>query len=215
MKAFGKCWCYRRHEAGCSSYCSMCSCRVRSRNSNEGNGFGLSLTNAMLRPSSGRATAQPVLGRMLPVLILSALFSQASSSSAAQVEKPPTFQQYRVAQIYRGKTAMPVFTTRQEREFRTQIRRQAAKGPNFAGHYTLVTWGCGTQCTSFVIVDARTGRILSRAQRENAASPFCNLDSRLMVTEEVPSWLIVNTTSFGPPTGRPDEQDDCCIIARA
>jgi hypothetical protein len=119
---------------------------------------------------------------MLSVLILLALFSQASS--AVQVEKLPTFQQYRVAQIYRGKAAEPVFTTKEEREFRTQICRQAAKGPNFAGHYTVVTWGCGTQCTSFVIVDARTGRIFSHAQRENAAWPFCNLDSRLMVTDD-------------------------------
>ena len=29
--------------------------------------------------------------------------------------------------------------------------------PNFAGHYVLATWGCGTQCTQVAIVDLKTG----------------------------------------------------------
>lgn len=45
------------------------------------------------------------------------------------------------------------------REFRTMLTRGAAEGPNFAGHYTVVTWGCGTMCQEFMIVDARTGRV--------------------------------------------------------
>src|SRR5437763_667802 len=35
----------------------------------------------------------------------------------------------------------------------------ASKGPNFAGHYTAVTWGWGTECQTLAIVDARTGRV--------------------------------------------------------
>jgi hypothetical protein len=32
-------------------------------------------------------------------------------------------------------------------------------GPNFAGHYIVVQWGCGTSCVMMVIVDALTGKI--------------------------------------------------------
>ena len=115
--------------------------------------------------------------------MLLALCFQASRSSPVQTEKLPTFQQYHVARVYRGKPALPVFTTQEEREFRTQIRRQVAKGPNFAGHYTVVTWGCGTQCTSFAVVDATTGQIFFHAQHETVSDVFYNLDSRLLVTD--------------------------------
>ncbi len=43
--------------------------------------------------------------------------------------------------------------------YRTPIRRGAAEGPNLAGQYTVVTWGCGSQCRQFVILDAESGRI--------------------------------------------------------
>lgn len=31
--------------------------------------------------------------------------------------------------------------------------------PNFAGHYILTTWGCGTSCLMGAIIDARTGKV--------------------------------------------------------
>ena len=39
------------------------------------------------------------------------------------------------------------------------IRKQAAEGPNFAGHYTVAIWGCGTSCAQFAIVDNATGEV--------------------------------------------------------
>jgi hypothetical protein len=38
--------------------------------------------------------------------------------------------------------------------------RTGAKSPvEFAGHYTVPTWGCGAGCNAFVIVDSITGRV--------------------------------------------------------
>ena len=48
---------------------------------------------------------------------------------------------------------------RQARLYRTTLRRQAALGPNFAGHYTIAIWGTGTSTQAFAIVDALTGRV--------------------------------------------------------
>lgn len=39
------------------------------------------------------------------------------------------------------------------------LHRGAKEGPNFAGHYTIVGWGCGSSCLEFAIVDASTGRV--------------------------------------------------------
>jgi hypothetical protein len=71
----------------------------------------------------------------------------------------PTFDQFKVADIYKGKPAAPVITTAGDREFRTRIREGAAEGPNFAGHFTVADWGCGAGCVSFVVIDAASGTI--------------------------------------------------------
>lgn len=34
-----------------------------------------------------------------------------------------------------------------------------AKGPNFAGHYFVIRWGCGSQCVMMTTVDAETGKV--------------------------------------------------------
>lgn len=44
------------------------------------------------------------------------------------------------------------------RRFRSQVERARTGPADFNGHYRFVVWGCGTQCTSHVILDLRTGR---------------------------------------------------------
>ena len=71
----------------------------------------------------------------------------------------PTFDDYPATEIFRGKPAAPVLSTSEARKFRTELRRQAAEGPNFAGHFTFARWGCGAGCVTGAIVDAKTGRV--------------------------------------------------------
>src|SRR5438876_12343620 len=44
--------------------------------------------------------------------------------------------------------------------YRTKLSEGARLGPNFAGHYTVVTIGCGAQCQENWLIDAQTGKIL-------------------------------------------------------
>ena len=75
------------------------------------------------------------------------------------VEKPrPKFSDYPVKKIYRGKPARPVIT-KEWHFYRTMIRRGADYEVEFAGHYTIPRWGCGTNCNVFVIVDSISGRV--------------------------------------------------------
>ena len=71
----------------------------------------------------------------------------------------PSFDQYRVTQVFSGKPAPPVLKTPQDRMFRTMIREGAKDGPNFAGHYTIAQWGCGAGCVSMALIDAADGKI--------------------------------------------------------
>jgi hypothetical protein len=70
----------------------------------------------------------------------------------------PRFSDYPVRERYQGKTA-PLVLTRAARMFRTRLKEAAQGKPNFAGHFIVTTWGCGTECIDGAIIDARTGRV--------------------------------------------------------
>ena len=53
----------------------------------------------------------------------------------------------------------PLVLTSRDRQYRTRLRTAAAERPNFAGHYVLTTWGCGTECLYGAAVNLRTGRV--------------------------------------------------------
>ena len=44
-------------------------------------------------------------------------------------------------------------------------------GPNFAGHYIVVTWPCGSPCEMMAIVDAATGKVYSPPLSEGFRLP--------------------------------------------
>jgi len=53
----------------------------------------------------------------------------------------------------------PILATALDRKYRTVIREAAAVGANFSGHFAIATWGCGTGCEDFVMIDVKTGAI--------------------------------------------------------
>ncbi len=113
----------------------------------------------------------------------------------------PAFDQYRVTEAaYKGKPAAPVIKTPDERRFRTMIRTGAAKGPNFAGRFTVVEWGCGAGCLSMVVVDAATGEI--------HRAPFKTLDWQLRKYE---GKYKSNDDAFQQLAYRPDSR---LLVAR-
>jgi hypothetical protein len=82
----------------------------------------------------------------------------ASLSVFAQT-KTPQFKDYPSEKIYKGKNAPVQLKTESERMFRTRLRDAAKQKPNFAGHYVLTAWGCGTTCLQGAIVDVKTGKV--------------------------------------------------------
>jgi hypothetical protein len=106
---------------------------------------------------------------------------------AAKVASPPRFADF-PARPVSLKPAAALMTNGLARRFRTELRRQAAGGPNFAGHFTIATWGCGSSCFQFAIVDARTGQVFGDEfpafatdhAKEMNGPPF-RLNSRLII----------------------------------
>jgi hypothetical protein len=72
---------------------------------------------------------------------------------------PPAFADY-VADNFQGRSASVDLASHPlASRFRTRLREAADRGPNFAGHYTIASWGCGSGCFQHAIVDARNGRV--------------------------------------------------------
>lgn len=75
-------------------------------------------------------------------------------------KNPPRFEQFPAIGRFKGQLAEPdVRSHSRSRMFRTMVRDGAKQGRNFAGHYTIVNWGCGTGCVALAIVDANTGKV--------------------------------------------------------
>lgn len=74
------------------------------------------------------------------------------------VADAPRFEDFRADRRRVAQPAPLALGSREVRRYRSLIGAQSSQGPNFAGNYTIVAWGCGSSCTAFAIVDARTGR---------------------------------------------------------
>jgi hypothetical protein len=126
-------------------------------------------------------------------VLLTALFLAFSSIGLAQ-STTPTFTQYAV-KVERIKNArVNLKSHKNANMFRTNLRNAAKEGVNFAGHYILTTWGCGTNCTQSAIIDARNGRVFFPPILEGAGFGFCELpdDAEQLVTRADSRLLVLS-----------------------
>lgn len=116
--------------------------------------------------------------RVLPSLFI-AIWLVGSSSLQATL---PKFSDYAVPHslLFTGVPAPVDFSSYKDANtYHTILSKGAEKGPNFAGHYTVVSFGCGTQCQDNWIIDAVTGKI--HARFSSIIGQKYQVDSLLMV----------------------------------
>ena len=119
-----------------------------------------------------------------------------SQSNTQQVPQASAFKNYPATETFSGSPApVNLASHPQARRFRTVLQQGAKQGPNFAGKYTVVTWGCGTSCQAIGIINAGTGSVYMLDNPAEAGVKF-QLDSRLLVvnppenlSENEPDWL--------------------------
>jgi len=79
--------------------------------------------------------------------------------SAWSVQHQPTFEDFDVPAENITSPAPPKITSGKPHRYRTILRRESAKGANFAGRYRIAQWGCGTCCAEFAIINEQTGAV--------------------------------------------------------
>ena len=119
--------------------------------------------------------------------------------------KEVTFKDYTV-KLYNGKKSPINYNSHQyAKAFKTLIQQSyQSPNPDFAGSYNTVSWGCGTACVNYAMIDRRTGNVYALADlayraRKNAKLTCTDLalgsnittseflskkDSRLMIEHE-------------------------------
>lgn len=115
----------------------------------------------------------------------------ATVSAATDIDvRKPVPSDYPIRGGLKGKTSLPDFKNRDSEfnAFRTRIRDGMKQGPNFAGHYSVIQFGCGTGCSGVVVADNRTGQPV-RFPRGGEDNMYLDLkfqlDSRLLAAQ----WL--------------------------
>jgi hypothetical protein len=92
------------------------------------------------------------------------------------------FENYPVNEVYKGPIAEVNFKSRVgANKYHTKILEAVKRGPNFAGHYTIAQWGCGSSCGNFAVVDDVTGKIEVLNLDENCGGAHFCLNSRLVI----------------------------------
>lgn len=89
--------------------------------------------------------------RYLSILILLPLVAKSQSI--------PKWEDFHVSTIWKGPNAPVKLVRRDERMFRTRLTEAAKEPPDFAGHYRVAGWGCGSACGTAAIIDLETGKI--------------------------------------------------------
>jgi hypothetical protein len=115
---------------------------------------------------------------LLAVAVVCLLF--ASGVGAGRAGEAPAFSAYPATAQFSGTiAAIDYASDPNARTFRTRLSRGIKKGPNFAGVYRVVSWGCGTDCTHMAIVNVETGRVCDWAWSCGASDYM--LQSRLLI----------------------------------
>jgi len=82
-----------------------------------------------------------------------------TQSVSGQKPNLPSFERY-PAQVSKAKSKPPNLRSHKDaRLFRTNLRDAAKEGINFAGHFVITDWGCGSSCTVGAIINAKTGQV--------------------------------------------------------
>jgi hypothetical protein len=97
---------------------------------------------------------------MRSVFSLFAVLMFILSTQSAIAQRTPLFRDFPSGPVYVGPHSEPDLSSRDAYAYRTRLREAAREDVNFAGHYRVVTWGCGTSCAFGGVVDVVSGRVV-------------------------------------------------------
>ncbi len=139
--------------------------------------------------STALAAEPPAVGPHVSIALAIVLAVAVPAGSASPATPPPDFAAYPGEPVLAEAPATPELSNRRARRFRTVLREGAAAGPNFDGHYRVVSWGCGSNCLEWAIVDLVNGHVWF------ATKPALSCMGDEPRQARVPGWLETRVDS--------------------
>jgi hypothetical protein len=104
---------------------------------------------------------------MPPATLLAAIALNAALAHSPRTV-PAEFAKHPAESRLRGKSHALLLDTAEKRRFRTMLRTESAEGANFNGHYRVASWGCGTNCIEWAIVDLASGKVWMASEQAHS-----------------------------------------------
>jgi hypothetical protein len=79
----------------------------------------------------------------LGIQLRKALLKASAVSDPHEWNRAPRFEDFQIATFKDAPAQVNLSSNPIAGEYRTRIREAARKGPNFAGHFTVASWGWG------------------------------------------------------------------------
>jgi hypothetical protein len=132
--------------------------------------------------------------KTLSIVALASVFLSAQTGRRPEgTTRTYRFEDYAVTEVWNGPPAGAKITSASKKMFRTNLSEAAQQPPNFAGHYRVAVWGCGTRCESGAVIDLKTGDVF-------------HLPS-VLSTQELKQWIYCTSVyDKGGLTYRTDSQ---------
>jgi hypothetical protein len=125
--------------------------------------------------------------------------------SAPTLKSEPLFSDYPATQIEHPRVFQQVglqSTTALTRRYRTLLRQEFKKPANFADHLRVVTWGCGSDCENFAILDLYTGVAYTLPQVEEISGVIGNTDARIEFRENSRMQIVSGSINDSAVQGK-------------
>lgn len=93
-------------------------------------------------------------------LVVSLLLCSSAALAGSEALSCVDFSRFPARDVFAGPSVKPnIGSSPDARRFRTTIRASYTGKPDFAGHFQVVSWGCGSNCHIFALVDTKSGKI--------------------------------------------------------
>jgi hypothetical protein len=123
-----------------------------------------------------------------PCVAREALGFTTMSNFALCKGKPLKAEDYAVNEVFQGTPAkLDLVSLAGAKLFKTTLHKGYEGEANFAGHFRIIAWGCGTECKEFVLVDLKTGRVMPGGKADIALTHSAK--SSLLVVNSLESLL--------------------------
>ena len=94
------------------------------------------------------------------------------------------------------------------RKYQAVLRQEIAEGANYAGHYRVAFWGCGSSCAMFAVIDLKTGTVITAREFKSVSGVHLAADDFLPGTAS-DGWGVryKKDSSLLVVLGAPDENE--------